>query len=255
LYEVLRSCPSIALSSVVKESYFFHRNFDRGVEWYESLFGDLEGKEIIGEIDSNLLNHGYSATNIKKINPEAKLIAIFRDPATLYLSSYLFDVKDGKTTDTPEEVWERQPHFRREVSFYSRIKPFLDRFPRDQLLFLTHEEVRADGEASLDRIFAFLGVAASYDPNLLAKEVNVSRVSRAPWLTNRIFRAVHFLRARRFHRLVAAGKRMGLNNLLEAMMKPQPSTGISPQLRARIFEDLRDELEAFEREVGIAWTP
>ncbi len=239
---------------MVKESHFFFENFDKGIDWYRGLFPDVEGK-LAGEVDSNLMNSSVLAADyISQVCPDAKLIAIFRNPATLYYSSYLYALKEGEVEGSPRWVWENQPHFRREVSYQSRVQPFLDRFPREQLLVLKHEEIRADGVAALDRIFSFLGLEPNYDRELLTKEVNVSRTSRAPWVTLPIIKTVHFLRSRRFHRIVAAGKSLGLNTVLESFMRAESSTELPPDLSVEIFEFLRDELGELQRSLGIAWT-
>jgi len=38
MYELLRSHPDVCLGRGTKETLFFEKHYDRGVDWYESFF-------------------------------------------------------------------------------------------------------------------------------------------------------------------------------------------------------------------------
>ena len=54
LYEVFLEHPEIGMAKV-KETQFFHKNYSRGSDWYESLFVDVADKKAIGEISNEYI--------------------------------------------------------------------------------------------------------------------------------------------------------------------------------------------------------
>ena len=84
LFQLLRTHPEIGMSAV-KEPNFFSRDpeFQRGWEWYESLFAGHEAKVAVGEASHTYTKIGiypHAVTRIVERLPEAKLLYIVRHP-------------------------------------------------------------------------------------------------------------------------------------------------------------------------------
>ena len=87
LYNVMGSHPSIFVP-FRKEVNYFTRNYDRGEEWYLSLFNKMDQELIAGDFSPTCFMAIESIERIKKFNSNVKIIMVVRDPAEWALSLY-----------------------------------------------------------------------------------------------------------------------------------------------------------------------
>ncbi|HEY4812407.1 MAG TPA: sulfotransferase, partial [Solirubrobacteraceae bacterium] len=99
LYEILREHPQIYMP-VVKEPVFLASDHHAGL-WktvptrprtltdYLALFDDARPEQQAGEASSVYLWSRIAAANIAEVQPDARIIAIFREPASFLRSLHL----------------------------------------------------------------------------------------------------------------------------------------------------------------------
>lgn len=179
LFEYLRDMPGLQLPAV-KEAHFF--DDEERVDWqrpdyrsYHALFTD-DGR-MWGEATPIYCYWPRSLDRIAAYNPAMKIILLFRDPIERAWSHWKMEYAKGKETEpfawciregrrrlTPGDP--AAPGHHRvfsyvERGFYGRqIADLLNRFPREQCLFLRSEELRDAPDAALREISAFLGQPA-----------------------------------------------------------------------------------------------
>lgn len=248
LYELFLRHPEVRVSALVKESGYFARHFDRGPEWYAGLFeGTGEGR-ITGEVDPSLITCPEAPARIHAAHPAAKIVAIFRNPADLFFSSYDHAIRKGDTTLPPARAWEELPALREELLFGSMLERILAVFPPAQVLVLFYEQIEADPRAVLTRLSAFLGIRDAYDEAQLGTRVNVARSARSPLAAKLLSRAARVARRAGLHALVQGAKRLPL---LTAVYRPKDREAVAAEregaLRGRILGALREELIRFGR--------
>jgi hypothetical protein len=149
--------------------------YQRGVEHYSrTWFADAGDAPLAGEKSTDYLESAAAAARIGRDLPRVKLVFILREPVSRAYSNYLWTKMNGLETEdfdtalTLEAQRERelQPRLRyaRPFSYASRgmyadmLRPYLDRFPRDQMLIVRFEDILAQPHELAERLQRFLGI-------------------------------------------------------------------------------------------------
>lgn len=178
----LSSHPDIEFSSK-KEPHFFCEDFinfrwARSLEEYQSYFSHVSPRtKIIGEASVMYLYSESAAINIRKYNPDAKIIIILRNYVD-FLKSYhqqLLNNLDEDETDFAK-AWLKQttrkqgqdvPRFCREskflyykdvCSFGAQLEKYYDVFPKDQIRVLWLDHWIRDPHKTYLEIMEFLEI-------------------------------------------------------------------------------------------------
>jgi hypothetical protein len=192
-------------------------------EHYARLFDAADGQAVIGECSTFYLSSRVAARAIHDYNPQARIVALLRDPLQRIRSHYEMDRVHGLTTSSLTSLIEQELALGDNAHwgncFYylgaSRYAPQLARFhqcfPRDQVLVLSFESLLADTGNTLRQLYAFLGIPAL--PDLLAlPSANRGRAARFPVFN----RALH---ASGLKPLVSGLLKNGLPSRLQQRMK------------------------------------
>ena len=159
-----------------KEPHFFNREWDRGLDWYESLF--LPGGTTRLDSTPNTLNHRESLPlhRIHGLFPDARFICLMRDPVHRAFSAWnhwrelpprrrwKIPADPGSFARTIRlQLEARGDHegLRAFIStgYYARhLKRFLAIFPRDQLLPLFTSDLENDFPSTLATVGEFAGL-------------------------------------------------------------------------------------------------
>jgi Sulfotransferase domain len=166
LYHLLSQHPLVELASS-KELHFFNCFFDEGIEWYRRCFPPPRLKDgrstITGEGTPEYLSYPPAPARMAKVVPQARLIALLRNPVDRIYSDYQMVVRKGRETRTFEEVIgvnKRPPGKGGEFSEHreDQLLRWAEFFPREQLLVLKSEDFFERPVESLKPVLAFLGL-------------------------------------------------------------------------------------------------
>lgn len=177
-----------------KELFYFTRYFNRGNAWYESFFKRKKDEHIVGEVCPSYLAHSsFAAKRIKDYNPKSKIIAILRDPihqieSMLRLHANQRGQKYVEQLSFDEIIEKYLPN----VMYYSRLKPFIDEFEKDNILILDYNFLKNSQYEFLKIIYNFLGTQ-TYFPGMDAK-VNMSLKPKSPIISIMISKTGDLLR-------------------------------------------------------------
>jgi hypothetical protein len=189
VYENLAKHPEVHFPDG-KEVHFWDEFYDRGVEWYLTLFPDDNGKKC-GEITP-----AYAILDIKHIkeiyslNPDLRLFYILRHPAERAWSAALMEMgRAGLTYETASDAWFIE-QFKSEDStqrsdYAQCLKNWHSVFPEEQLLLLPFKEIKENPHRTLQRIAGHIGI----DPTFFTEEtgnVITERVFSTPDVPFRI---------------------------------------------------------------------
>jgi Sulfotransferase family len=212
LHAALATHPQIFMSKV-KEPKFFMYDGSRPVPtkgpgdahgiresvWrrdrYEALFADAPPGRRRGESTAFYLHEPAALERIRGEVPDAKLIAIIRDPLDRAYSNWLhlwadglepigdfvtaFDAEDDRIAAGWGFFW----HYRRLGRYGEQLAALIELFPRDQLHLLRYRDLVDRPAATLNGICDFLGVerdlAGSVPPENIRRFVPPSTRTRA----------------------------------------------------------------------------
>ena len=180
LYAYLRWHPGIT-GPAWKEVSYFDRHYRRGVRWYRGHFPLRPGERLVGEARPGYLFHPLGPERVRATVPDAKLIALLRDPVDRALSHYHHEVALGREPLTFEEAIEAEPErtrgeeerLAREPGCFShawwdytylargryaeQLERWLAVFPREQLLVVASDELAVEAGETYARVLEFLG--------------------------------------------------------------------------------------------------
>jgi hypothetical protein len=205
LYKALCAHPDVCPARR-KEPHFFDYHFARGETWYRAWFPFLwvralrrarRGRFLTGEASPDYIFHPHAARRAKQLLPQARLIAILRDPVERAFSHYQQQVRKGRDPLSFEEALAREPErveaplarMQRDETlavesvtrfsylargrYAEQLERWLAHYPRERLLVLRSEDLLADPVATVRRALEFLGLDAGDDARIAAERRNV----------------------------------------------------------------------------------
>jgi hypothetical protein len=217
---------------------------------YEALFSGAREEPEVGEISPVYLQSRNAPERIRGMCPEAKLVAILRDPAERAWAHYMGRKRDGiETREDFETVIDAElaEGLPDDVAFgsylgCSRYGHFLSRyfelFPSEQIRVYLFDDLRDAPRELLGDIFSFLGV----DPSLSAS-ITMARHHQSGEVRGALRRFLWTrsvgLRTTLRPMLPESVRRLAAPVFLENLDKP----GLDPALRARICKVLAPDVE------------
>ena len=201
LYEMLRRHPQIYMPALKEPRYFasdLRELFEpvrtgrlpHTLEEYLALFDGATPGQITGEASPSYLRSTVAARKIAEVRPDARIIAILREPASFVRSLHLQLLQERVETErdlrkaVEGELIERGGRVVRRYSdhvhYVEQLRRFQDVFGAEQMLVLIYDDFRADNRATLDTVLRFLHV----DPAVTVEaiEANPSVHVRSPRL-------------------------------------------------------------------------
>ena len=151
---------------------------------YSKLFDQVSNEIAIGEATTWYLYSKKAPERIKHYLPDAKLIAILRNPIDRAYSGFMHAIRDERETLEFAEAlaiedqriadnWEYLWRYRK-MGFYSeQLERYFANFSRDQIRVYLHEDLCENPQGLLQDIFDFLGVDQDHLPEVFTR-LNIS---------------------------------------------------------------------------------
>lgn len=176
LYEFLNAHPDVCMSSVKEPNFFSYKEIEqqklyykvkniKTVESYARLFGDCKPGQIKGEASVSYIFYPRTASLIKEFAPEARIIAILRNPMQRAVSHYNMDRNLGLVKLKLREVFtepDRYPLYFQQYfelgNYHTHLKKYFEIFHKDRIAVFLYDEL-IDHEARLaERLCSFLQI-------------------------------------------------------------------------------------------------
>ncbi|MCW3019494.1 MAG: sulfotransferase, partial [Solirubrobacterales bacterium] len=193
LFNLLRQHPGIFMPEL-KEPRFFYRDRlqpdageqsagvgedlrPRTLEAYLSLFADARPEQRAGEASPQYIRSHDAARLIAQVQPDARIIAVLREPTSLVRTFHLNnllalveterDLRKAIALEGPRRQGIDIPSGSRapdrlfyceHVRYVEQLRRFDSHFPAEQILVIVYDDFRRDNDATLRRILRFLDV-------------------------------------------------------------------------------------------------
>ena len=219
LYDWLRQHPEVFMSRVKAPRYFCNHGQDdyrfrfRTQADYEALFAGVRGERAIGEATDVYMNYWSAAQRIRAAVPEARIIAILREPVQRAFSIYHMNRRVAGTNADRSFLEALAADIEIRRGFHEGLARFYAAFPADRILVLNFDDMRADPAALVRRIFGFLGVDEGFVPDFSV--ANEGGVPKRMWVHRALVHPQLRMFSQRFlpDGLAAWGKRLRARNL------------------------------------------
>ena len=186
LYDQIVQHPGVT-GARTKEIHFFDAYYRRGLGWYRAFFprkraGGAAGDFLTGEASPSYLFHPHTAGRARQAVPQAKLIAILRNPVDRAYSHYHHEVRLGYEALSFEDALAQENrrvagelermladdsyhshhymHFayKKKGAYVDQVRHWRQFFSADQMLVLRSDDLYRDTAATVSRVYAFLGL-------------------------------------------------------------------------------------------------
>jgi hypothetical protein len=198
LYYYLKQHPEIYMSPIKAPDFFawegWQLNFNgpegreaierrikltsvTNIEDYRKLFRGVSNESAIGEASPCYIYSSEAPSRIKHYIPEAKLIAVLRNPADRAYSAYLQLVRlvrepleDFASALRAEQErihndWEWIWHYKSMGFYYSQLKRYYEIFDPEQIKVYLYEDLQDDPVGVVQDISRYLGVDDRFTPD------------------------------------------------------------------------------------------
>jgi sulfotransferase family protein len=167
LHYYLNQHPDIAMVRAKELNFFVSEGaWAKGLGWYAAQFDPAA--RIRGESSPSYTNYPrYDgvAERIHAVVPEAKLVYMVRDPLERMISQYLHEYTTGTENKPIENVLGESLGTHRYVTrskYFLQLEQYLPFFDPAAILVVAQEELLHERAATMQRIFEFLDVEASF---------------------------------------------------------------------------------------------
>ena len=216
LYLMLSEHPQVFMPPDVKEPWYFGRELRSRFEKpsthsrpttlddYLALFADAEPGQLVGEASPQYIRSVHAAREIAELRPDAKIVAVLREPASFLRSlhmqlvtTHIEDETDfAKAIELEPRRREGKSIPRRSVSpqsllysdhvrYVEQLGRLHEAFPREQVQVLIYDDFRADNRAVLAQVLEFLDLDPTRrdraDPHEATARRAVQAFARAAW--------------------------------------------------------------------------
>jgi hypothetical protein len=292
---MLKSHPAIFLPDVKEQKFFVPelrgargkpgvrdngRPFD--LDGYLALFEPARADQLVGEVSPQYLRSHHAAARIAEVAPEARIIAILREPASFLRSFHLQwvsnrveterDLRRALALEPERRAGRRIPRGRpvAQTLFYSdhvryveQLERYRSAFGREQMLVLIYEDFLSDNLQTVRRVQRFLGVDeevpiepvrtmplnAVRAPSLKYLADSARAARRNPATASPLGRAIAALTPESFRSQAFRARWRRL------VYKPPaaPDEALMRELRARFFPEVQALSEYLGRDLVTQW--
>jgi hypothetical protein len=276
LYYYLKQHPQVYMSPIKEPFFFDHELNARGevvrakfggpgpphikfanIGEYRTLFRGVSGEKAIGEASVLYIYAPGTAERIKRYVPEARVIALLRNPADRAYSAFLHAVRIGREPltdfaqalrdeeDRIRDNWHYVFHYRNRGLYHAQLERYFEVFGREKVGIWLYEDLRDDPVGVVQSALRFLGVDDTFTPDISAK-YNPARVPRSEIArftirfmntTLPVVGKVSPAASERFRQLVNS-----------RILAESPS--IDPEIRQELIEGYREDISRLQELIG-----
>jgi len=232
------------------------RHWVRSAEDYRALFRDAGGRRAVGEASPVYLQSRSAPARIRALCPDVRLVAILREPVDRAYAHFMGRRRDGLERRASFEDVVRDElavglpddvsfgHYLGCGRYHHFLRGYFDAFPRERLKVYLYDDLVKDASALVADLFAFLGVDASFRPDMSRRYgrtgVPAGAVARALWTGSVGVRTA--LRPW----LPRAVRDLAAPFVMRRLERPS----LDPALRARLVDVFRDDIGRLEELIG-----
>lgn len=249
LFHYLKLHPQVGMSDIKEVDYFVkENNFPKGPAWYKERF------------TGSFMSYGEASPNYSKAHlfkgvpqrmqnllPDVKLIYLVRDPIDRIISHYTHNIADGREQRDINEALKdvSDNHYVMCSRYYWQIEQYLQYFSKEQLLVVNTRKLRDERKTTLQTIFDFIGVNASFYTDAYEQTFHQTTQKRKRGKIS------HLILENSFIKLLKQFIPVGLKNSIKKAMRPVvEKPKLSPDLKIKLKSALHDDVQSLKKFTG-----
>jgi hypothetical protein len=277
IFQYLRQHPDVYMNLDSKDARFFAfegaapdtargpgdrelmtRKTVTAIQDYRALFAGASGEKAVGETSPIYLYVPEAADRIKRYVPEAKLIAVLRNPVERAYSAYLSFVRFGHERLTFSEAlrqeavriqegWHPIWHYKTRGFYHPQLTRFYRLFPREQIAIHLYEDLVDEPVGVTQSVFRFLEVDDGFVPETSRNYDDVPAIPRSRAF-ERLLRRPHPLKSA-LEPLLPSGLRLAVRTGLQERNRTQ-APPLPDDAREELTESYREDVLRTQELIG-----
>jgi hypothetical protein len=229
---------------------------------YLRLFATVDDRRWRGESTTLYLYDSKAATAIRRRCPDARIVAIVREPVDRAFSAWSFARRRGwereadfrRALDAEAERvragWGALWHYRRQGMYAGQIARYLDVFGPDRVFVRSFDLLRADPHRFFRELLVFLGL--DWPPGFtVTLERNVGSLPRVSLLSRLLYLRTRVPPETRLRlRASALGRAVGAGLTLIERVNGSRTTRLTPAIAHDLQAAFADDIRATARLTG-----
>jgi hypothetical protein len=214
LHEVLSSHSSILLPQGTKETMFFDRYYEKGLNWYQDYFSEKDNAEQkLGEITPSYFHCEVAIDRIYALNPLCKIIITVRNPISKAISLHHHHQNKGRVSPIFSEAIVQMPEIIISGHYIKYIPQWIKKFEVDQVKLIFFDDIQKNPEKVWQELCEFLNISLINLPDIANKIINEKKISKFPQLAKIASEIAIKMREYKMHNLVEKIKHIGFNSI------------------------------------------
>jgi hypothetical protein len=223
---------------------------------YRALFRGADSATARGEASPSYIYSENAPLRIRQLIPNARMIAVLRDPVARAFSNFVHARRDGRepladfaaAIDAEEQRirdgWGPLYHYRRKGFYYRQLSRYLELFDRSQLQIFLFEDLMTEPLRVTTVAFRFLGVSDEFQADISEKH-NVSTLPKHN-VAGTLYGAL-----RKNSRLVSFAKK-ALPSAIRGYVRSEASEPLrlSPEVRSELVGAFREDVLRLQQLIG-----
>lgn len=252
LHYYLGQHPEISVSRTKEVNFFSDPELWKlGPEWYRRnfagkgpLFGEASPKYTVFPHIPDVPQRMHS------LLPQARLIYLLRDPVQRVVARYLHDWSMGKQSAALSQSLQNleESRYVSGARYALQLDQYLAFYPMDQILLVSHHQLLTQREATLNRIFEFLGVtptgSGQWQERVLNRTLEKRRLTKFGTTLDRLMRKLPL------RQVSAALDHHSRRWLTYPFSEALPSNPLEISDRNRLEEFLRPDVQRLSQLTG-----
>ena len=221
IHDYLLNYQQVALPTKVKETFFFDRKFERGLDWYYSHFTSIEENKMVGEIAPSYFHSLEATQRIQELNPQCKILVTLREPVSRLFSFYSHMNQRGelKPGTSFAQALSNKKILLNTSLYYSHLSRWIEVFGRENVKVIFFEKLKQSPELFAEEILNKLDIEKENITYDLSRKVNASQAPINHRISKLVYSGVKLLHDTGLHKLVEYGKQLGLRQLITSKRK------------------------------------
>ena len=279
LYEYLEGHPDVFMSPVKEPGYFspdmggatrLPYAYPHDEARYLALFEGATTEQLVGEASARYMSSREAPRLVSAFAPDARVIAIVRNPVDMMYSWHSELVSDGienirdfgaaVAADEDRLAGRRVPKagnarwyvYRPLARFGEQLERWLQVFPREQVHLIVFDDFAADTAVQFRALLEFLGVDPEYQPGSFAARRRSHR-SRAPLRALTRTRLAHTMAHRVLPRVLGEPRaKQVVWRFRQSRLNRRPfeRPALPDGLRRRLEDELRPDVRRLSQLLG-----
>jgi hypothetical protein len=187
LYEMLRRHPQVFMPELKEPRFlagdmYVHSaaasELPATMDQYLALFAQARADQLAGEASPLYLASAVAAASIAELQPEARIIAVLREPASFlrslhlqFVQSHIEDKNDlaqaialesvrreGRQIPPSSRLRPQVLQYSDHVRYVEQLRRYHDLFPAERVLVLIYDDFRSDNEETVKKVLRFLDI-------------------------------------------------------------------------------------------------